>query len=832
MLRIVRRSPADRPFAEVFRAFLALVLPTRGAGMPLDDVLFVADEAWNHFGPDVSGQPFPAQLLEELTPAERAGAGEPLPPQAVATSGGSMRNGNRRVLAVALVVLGFLGALLLFTTEPVPPDAVVSEPWREGDPELRGAAARKTSGGVSALQAAVPALWVQVRTLSGDRPIAGARVDVRAKGAVVAQATTDDEGRVSMDDVPTGSLQLAVRAVGFVSSEAAVMHTPGCESTTVSLHLAHGHPVRGRVIDDLGRPVAGALVLATSAVQIGRARVPEQRATTGADGRFVFASLPAGEQVLVARWSAGWGGRGQRVRVPFAGAIDLLLARGAVVAGTVTSAVTGAGIAEAEVAVSDISYSARVLVRTDAEGRYQIGPFDPRRPPVYLRVTADGYRPATQEALVARGLAAPHPFLDGRTVMDLGLGPDDRVALDIALAPGAVRVGRVGGTQEKDRQGDRRADGRGAAGADAADADAVPTSRAILAVRGRLSSRHEAELRGAYVQVAWVDRSGFALDPVGRWKLWAGATRHPVRRDGTFSVSLSGAPGRFAVRASALGHMPTYSADQRVAEDTTEAEVDLRLAPGRRLAGTVLDALTSEPVVGARLRIVASDAAHRTITMWHAIPAVSDGRGAFSIGEIPDGPQLLEVSATGYASVTRRVEVSRASGEVRVRLMPADGRLAGVVEHDAGGPFAGARVYVRQERQASRRVRTGDDGAFVLEGLPRAPATVAARADGHIEARAVDVPIGTLDLRFVLERGVAAAGVVLDGRGQALPNTWIEFVPVGGSHGGTWVRTDAKGRFRRTDLARGTHEIRVRAERSSQVVGRVVLPNEDLVVRR
>lgn len=71
MLRIVCNSPADRPFAEVFRAFLALVLPTRGAGMPLDDVLFVADEAWNHFGPGVSGRPFPAQLLEEMTPAER-----------------------------------------------------------------------------------------------------------------------------------------------------------------------------------------------------------------------------------------------------------------------------------------------------------------------------------------------------------------------------------------------------------------------------------------------------------------------------------------------------------------------------------------------------------------------------------------------------------------------------------------------------------------------------------------------------------------------------------------------------------------------------------------
>ena len=71
MFRIVCNSPADRPFAEVVRAFVSLVLPTRGAGVPLDDVLYVVDEVWNHYGPGVSGPPFRPEQFEDLTPAER-----------------------------------------------------------------------------------------------------------------------------------------------------------------------------------------------------------------------------------------------------------------------------------------------------------------------------------------------------------------------------------------------------------------------------------------------------------------------------------------------------------------------------------------------------------------------------------------------------------------------------------------------------------------------------------------------------------------------------------------------------------------------------------------
>ncbi|MCE9593932.1 MAG: carboxypeptidase-like regulatory domain-containing protein [Planctomycetes bacterium] len=164
---------------------------------------------------------------------------------------------------------------------------------------------------------------VRGRVVDGDgKAIGGARV-LAAPGREFAQwpvdavngfafqgekpwsATTDAEGHFTLTGVRPGAVRLAVRATGFahldkndVPIPSATDHDLGDLSLTVGVRLA------GRIVDSLGRGVAGAQVLRTGAqddpfgFSMGRPwAVP--LATADASGRFVADGLAAGPYRLL-----------------------------------------------------------------------------------------------------------------------------------------------------------------------------------------------------------------------------------------------------------------------------------------------------------------------------------------------------------------------------------------------------------------------------------------------------------------------------------------------------------------------------------------------------
>lgn len=890
-----------------------------------------------------------------------------------------MRNVTLWATLLLCLAAGFFVALMSPTapSQSTPTSTPGTDAKDTSVPGLMGARQARESHEAAATSDRGAALTIEIRALSGDHPVRGAHVVVRAGDQVVAEGPTDSDGMLGLDGVLPSDLQVAAEASGFTPVQVNVKHGGAGAPTRVTLHLAGAHALRGRVIDEEGEAIAGAVVEASTSARVGSELVPPQRTRTNAAGEFEFAALVAGDHVLSARWPNGWKEPGLAVRVPLRSPVDLVLRRGATIEGTITSATTGQGLGGATVSVSSINYGMSASVRTDDLGRYALGPIDPSAEPAYLRVTRPGYRPVTQDALADRGLAAPHPSIEGRSVLDLALGSGDRVRLDFALNMGAEVIGTVRGPggplpnvvvravppdgaswTRTNEDGEYRLVGLAAnpvliavqapgfvqSGAvhplparDPEESDAFehmgawptfdsvvvrdirmergrvlpihvlnmsgqplpearlwvrneagtsqplitphgdkgfvlsgvavggqlvvgatlsgyegvepmgvriregnqaePTivrmrERKELTVRGTVSSRLEATLRGAYVQVAWVDRSGFALDPVGRLKLWAGAQRHPVGPDGSYTVRLTGAPGRFAVRASALGHVAAYSPDEAITADSLEAEVDLVLAAGHRLDGQVLDASTERPVPGALLRLTSADASQGTAAMWYVTPTATDALGSFAVSELSEAAYLLEVRARGYSAARQLVHVTGSTRMLTIRLAKADGEIEGTVEGDTGAPFPDARIHAVQGTDLSHPVRSRPDGSFLLRGLRHTPATVAAGAAGHIEARSEGVPVGTRSLKLVLEPGVVAAGVALDGQGRPLRQTWINFQSIGIGHAGMWVRTDSEGRFRRSGLARGTHRLSLRADGKQIALGEVLLPDEDLVIRR
>jgi RNA polymerase sigma-70 factor (ECF subfamily) len=117
---------------------------------------------------------------------------------------------------------------------------------------------------------------------SPDDPIAGAVVTIvspsRLTGSERREAKTDAAGRFAFESVEAGSTQIHVGAPGFISENKGAIHRaldiPESGTIRTDFAFTRGATVEGRVLDDDGRGVPGAYVVAD--VQV----------TTDADGAF------------------------------------------------------------------------------------------------------------------------------------------------------------------------------------------------------------------------------------------------------------------------------------------------------------------------------------------------------------------------------------------------------------------------------------------------------------------------------------------------------------------------------------------------------------------
>ncbi|MEZ6009839.1 MAG: carboxypeptidase-like regulatory domain-containing protein [Planctomycetota bacterium] len=716
-------------------------------------------------------------------------------------------------------------------------------------------------------------------------PVDGARVVVRAESGGDARAVdvrSQVDGSFVAAALAAGEYAVTVEPVGGAPGPATRVRVPfGSE---LQLTLPRGAYLVGTVRDlDDGRPLAGALVgvqdigFASSVrvrtdergayrlgpLQLGRAPAYLDvtcrgfRPATAQDVRQV--ELLGPHPSIASR---------ARLDLPIEpGAeiqIDVDLQRGAVVSGVVRG--PDGPVAGALVMAFPADGTPRVA--SDAEGRYRLDGLSERA--FLVRAYAPGLlQPGVPTNIRAADVATSPAFL----VAGVHTDPTRDAVVDLELARGAVASVRVVDDADgrpvpgarvtvrsqthASRPTVTPVDGTGAyevsglAAGDVLDLVAVhpdyeqaePSqlrvdamdeavlrlrARSRLVVRGHVRSNHMRTLRGAFVQVAWLDRSGFALDPVGRWKLWQGATRHPVRADGTYEVELVGAPGRFAVRAVALQHLPVTSPDQIAHEGDRLASVDLQLEPGQVLEGVVVDDASGAPVPGAHIVLTsAGERVGAASVAWYSTRATTDVLGAFRIEDLPAGPLRVDVRALGWASSTRLVELPLRD-PFGVRLARADGVLAGRVEGEAGDAVAAARVVALLPDQPARQARAGRDGGFRIEGLVRALATVSASAPGRRPAREADVPVGTTDLRLVLLPGALAAGRLADAAGKPMARAWLRFVPAGEASLATWLRTDGDGRFRRDGLPPGPHAVFLRTDAEDVPLADVELPADDL----
>lgn len=221
------------------------------------------------------------------------------------------------------------------------------------------------------------------------------------------------------------------------------------------------------------------------------------------------------------------------------------------------------------------------------------------------------------------------------------------------------------------------------------------------------------------------------------------------------------------------------------------------------------------PIVGATVEAILMLDEHA----YSLGEAVSRADGSFVMERLPAGSYWLVARAPGRARCIRTVRIDKGDPPPVVFTLGPGATIAGTVFRSRGrsgdtSPLVGVVVRAVSEgvhEGPPHAVRTGADGAFVLEGLAPGTYRVEVTAPGYEPMVRGAVPAPARGLRFVLRELASVQGVVRDGHGA--PAHGAEVVLVGS---GIWpprsvsVRSD--GRFEILGIPAGVYELRARRE--------------------
>jgi hypothetical protein len=164
-----------------------------------------------------------------------------------------------------------------------------------GRPIARDSGMRATPGGFFERSLAAPLPLVpmgELGVLAGPLPVPG----MPPVGPAPSSAWVSDlDGNYHIDDLPPGKLRLLARHPDYVEALSDVVTLEPGGSARVQLVLTRGASLGGRLLDELGRPVARARIDALSP------RGTPSSVLTGYDGYFAFRAVPTRFDLLVTR---------------------------------------------------------------------------------------------------------------------------------------------------------------------------------------------------------------------------------------------------------------------------------------------------------------------------------------------------------------------------------------------------------------------------------------------------------------------------------------------------------------------------------------------------
>ncbi len=510
-------------------------------------------------------------------------------------------------------------------------------------------------------------------TLSGqvvrsdtEQPAAGAEV-VLVGTPFAVQA--DEQGRFRLEGVCSGAVQIEASLPGLAANLAKQL--PADRETTVEMVLVGGANIRGRVVHaEDGRPVIGATIAVAGT---------HYRATADGQGQYELPGIPVGPATLQARADGYLGRDVTRELATGEQAIEVVLHPAAMVSGRVFRALDGAPLPNAKISVDSHPRS----TRTDRQGEFTFPELPVQR--TRFHIEASGYKPQEVSWPMVPG---PQQLEELELIGDTPLTgeirdaepprqaiPNARIEVRVSGhvrplssdAQGGFTVGDVpSGTVEITAQaaGYRDAQVRVAVSPDEARVE-IPMTR-LITVHG---------------QVVEADGSRRAIPDAAVSVNVDGMTKQvKAGPDGRFSVDVP--PGLATASAVAEGFCNTR-VEKRLS--TQDRSLIIPLLRGTEVRGTVLNAITGQPLNGATVKVTAGEVQQTGRT---------GADGEFHVPGIPVGDASIVASAPGFETDQRNHRTG-GSEPLRIVLSPVlpDGEVRIVLTWGARPRDLDAHLY-------------------------------------------------------------------------------------------------------------------------------------------
>ncbi len=221
-------------------------------------------------------------------------------------------------------------------------------------------------------------------------------------------------------------------------------------------------------------------------------------------------------------------------------------------------------------------------------------------------------------------------------------------------------------------------------------------------------------------------------------------------------------PRVVGVRAQLDVHASGF-ATHRAVQEAMPATLDLELAPGLAVRGTVVAPGGRTTVEGASVSLLGEGAVRR---------AIADREGRFTFTDVPAGAATLELHAPGTAALRKAVAIAPTGSRPEIDLgrleLPAAGSVEGQVVDESGRAVAGARV-------ARDRVPTWVPAAG-------AGATAIATTDATGSFKLTEVAVGEAEIEaYSAEVGRGRSDKIRIDEGRATTRVRITLRPAGSS---------------------------------------------------
>ncbi|MEX0774178.1 MAG: carboxypeptidase regulatory-like domain-containing protein [Phycisphaeraceae bacterium] len=617
----------------------------------------------------------------------------------------------------------------------------------------------------AAVEKAAPALQGQVVDEQGQPVpqativVLGARIQVGASWQIdkIAQVTTDAQGRFQIEASPalnTDRLLVAARHQGHaIGSWNGARH-----EVPESLTLRLGTPERigGTVVDEAGKPIAGASLRALVSWQadgqtshvLGHEAIPELLVKSDEQGRFTLTAVPRGGMAALivsapGRAGTNWPADGPTIA---AGTTNLSIplppeatVRGIVRCEDASQSLKGPTIAAVG---GGLSFLNDWQATTDAQGRFSLGGL-----------------PAGAVRLVAiLPQNADNPWMSEEASVTLATGQTlDDVAIQLRRA-GTLEVTAISQAEQKPVAGAQvlvHPLGGGRSWQEQTDKDGVARFQLLpgnymyfaahpdyATVRRRDTAQVSA---GQKQQVQWAlaaatmlqgvvtDRDGKPVAGMQVLVLPGFGDHQPVTTDEAGRFKTRWTPPDWGQEVTSLAVAIDRKGNQAVAIDVDDPSkpLALKLEPACTVTGRVTDE-QGQPLVGASVTVLihrgnwGSDLAN--------LQAHIDADGQFRLTALPaQVDYTLTATAPGYGQHRWRIEAATAGEPItapQVKLPKADQELTGTVVDTAGKPVARAVVYVYGDTQPQQQAQSDAQGKFTLRGLCAGYVEVTAQAGG------------------------------------------------------------------------------------------------------